>query len=143
MKDLLRWPPRPSTIALAAVLAFGVVGGGLLVWGVLDSPKVPDSAIPVPRGAEVVGDISLPESSSGGSQASATNRTVSIADAELDAAQLFEAVVAELEDAGWQLGPGTLGPGQVVSTQPLDDEYELDARLRTGEDGAPPGVRSP
>lgn len=143
MKSVLRWPPRPSTIALAAVLAFGLLGGALLVWGVLDSPKVPHSAIPVPEGAEVVGDVSLPESSSGGSQASATSRTVSIADAALDATQLFDVVVLELEEAGWRLGPGTLGPGQVVSTEPLDGEYELDARLRTGEDGAPPGVRSP
>lgn len=141
MSRLVRWPPRPSTWALAAVLGIGVLGGALLVWGVVDSPRVPDAVLPVPAGAEVVGDVQLPDG--GAAQSSATNRTISVADADRTAEQLWDAVVDELEEVGWQLEPGRLGPAHLVSTNELEGAHDLDIRLRTGQDGSPPGVRSP
>jgi hypothetical protein len=138
---LRQWPPQPSTVVLLVVIGLGVVGGAALVWSVTSSPQVSDDALPVPAGADVVGDVSLPEG--GSSQSAAENRTISIADADLTAEELFEAVVGELEDAGWQLQVGPLGPGNVVSTNEVAGAEDLDVRLRTGEDGDPPGVRSP
>jgi hypothetical protein len=141
VKRLRQWPPQPSTIVLVVVLGLGVVGGAALVWSVVSSPQVADEALPVPDGADVVGDVSLPEG--GSSQSAAENRTISIADADLTVEQLYEAVLAELEDAGWQLEVGPLGPGSAVSTNEVAGAHDLDVRLRTGEDGDPPGVRSP
>jgi hypothetical protein len=136
------WPPKPATVVVLLIAALGVVGAGALVLNVLETPQVPDRVIPVPEGAEVVGDVALPVDGTGAEE-DTTQRTVSIASEELDAEQLAEAVVEALEDVGWQLEPGPLGPGNLVSSTDLDGEYDLDLRVRTGVDGPPSGVRSP
>jgi hypothetical protein len=131
-------------VVVLVVVGLGIVGAGALVMNVLESPQVPDRVIPVPEGADVVGDVALPSEESGvGPDDDGTQRTVSIASEELDAEQLADAVVEELEDVGWQLEPGPLGPGNLVSSEDLDGRYDLDLRVRTGEDGPPAGVRSP
>jgi len=137
------WPPKPATLAVLAMVSLGAVGGLLLILQVLESPRVPDRVVPIPAEAVVVGDVGLPAEGTGGSQAEGAQRTISIASAELDAERLAEAVVDGLEQIGWQLEPGPLGPGQLVSSEDLDGEYDLDLRVRTGVDGPPLGVRSP
>jgi hypothetical protein len=139
-----RWPPRPATVVVIVIAVLGIVGAGALVVNVLGSPQVPDRVIPVPDGVDVVGDVALPSEESGvGPDDDGTQRTISVSSDELDAEALAAAVVDALEDAGWQLEEGPLGPGNLVSSTDLDGEYELDLRVRTGVDGPPPGVRSP